>query len=102
MTWLALAVPSIVRNACSTLALRSPFGPFFLGACRYAHLMEAFLQGVQGSMPSHLTLRFLQQSQARLSDAFDADDPGLPRDVLWGSDVVACSCCCVSSSILLN
>ena len=61
---LPLAVSSILRSACSTLALRRPFGPFFFGGCRYAHLIVAFLHGPQGSAPSHLTLRFLQQSHA--------------------------------------
>lgn len=62
-----LAVSSMRRSACRTLALRSPLGPFFFGGCRYAHLIEAFPQGPQGSRPSHLTLRFRQQSQARRS-----------------------------------
>lgn len=86
----------MVRSACSTLALLNPFGPFFFGGCRYAHLIDAFLQGVHGSSPSHLTLRFRQQSQARFKIDLD-----IPLGLCVCSRDRAGGCCCVSIAMLL-
>lgn len=94
----AVAVSSILRSACSTLALRSPLGPFFFGGCRYAHRMDAFLHGVHGSDPSHFTFLFLQQSQARF-EALDAAAVLISAS-LEGAAVRVADSCCASIAII--
>jgi hypothetical protein len=93
------AVSSIRRRACSTLALLRPFGPFFFGGCRYAHLIETFLQGPHGSSPLHRTFRFLQQSQARRSGLAGSLALVVASTAVAASDVEAEGCCCVSKAI---